>query len=252
MAHALTEKKAHSYIMLLPEDNRDRARFAVGLDRAIFIAAFADAQFNSYMVEFDTYKARLQSFDVPGKENSAHALSAEAEARSELVLSALDRSDDEFNTMAETCWKQLSVAQDLYTRATKIQSEDAVARKAGIYRAKGDVELLRHRLASSPNSPLAESTKRSAATLVSNAQTYYKGAAQLAMADNDDEMAVQAQQRWLISAEIAAASSGTELKEPPFNPQTAKGDLLSALQALVEEGYISVSVGETVASKLGT
>lgn len=250
MAHALTEKKALNYISLLPTDAQDQARFALGLDRAIFIAALADEQYSSYVIELDDYLQRLDSFHIPGRENNAHALSAEGEARTELVLSTFDRFEGSDNIPADTCWKQLTVAQDLYTKATKLNAEDARERKGKIYESRGNAELLRHRLATQTDSTLSEKVKQSARTLIQNAQTYYKGSAQLANAVADVELAAKAQQRWLIASTIGAVLYGLDTKDPGFDPRSARGDLVGELEECAELGLIDMSLEEEVMRRL--
>ena len=252
MAHALTEKRAPNYITLLPSDLQDGARFTIALDRAIFIAAFADAQYSFMAIELDTYLQQLDTFNIPAKEQSGHALSAEAEARTELALSAIERIQDSPESTAQLCWKQLSTAQDLYTSATKLDTDDAKERKAHVYESKGNIELLRHRLASTTGTPLSDSIQRSAKTLIQNAQTYYKGAAQLARADEDDELEVKAKQRWLIATDIAAAMYGVEVKDAPFdgNSENARGDILQAIGDVVDEGLIEMSLGEEIMKRV--
>ena len=252
MAHALTEKRAPNYITLLPSDLQDKARLAIALDRAIFIAAFADAQYSFMAIELDTYVQQLDTFNIPEKEQSAHALNAEAEARTELALSAIERIQDSPEYTAQLCWKQLSTAQDLYTTATKLETDDAKERKAHVYESKGNIELLRHRLASTTGTPLSDSIQRSAKTLIQNAQTYYKGAAQLARADEDDELEVKAKQRWLIATDIAAAMYGVEVKDAPFdgNSENARGDILQAIGDVVDEGLIEMSLGEEIMKRV--
>ena len=203
-------------------------------------------------IDLDTYLQRLEAFEVPGGEASAHALSSEAEARSELALSAIESFQGSLHFPAHVCWKQLTTAQDLYTSATKLDSHDAKERKANVYESKGNTELLRHRLASALGTPLSDSIQRSAKTLIQNAQTYYKGAAQLARADGDNELEVKAKQRWLIATDIGAASYGAEPKEPPFegNSNNARGDLIQAVEELFEEGLIEMALAEETVKRV--
>lgn len=247
MAHALTEKRAPSYISLLPADLQTPATFSMALDRAIFVAAFADAQYSFQMLELETYLERLDTFEIPGKDESAHALCSEAEARSEFAQSAMDRFDGMDNMPAALCWKQVSLAQDLYTRATKLENDDAKERKADIYESKGSLELLRHRLVSIPNIALSDSIKRSAKALIQNAQTYYKAAAQLARADGDHELEEKAKQRWLVAAEIGSAIYGVQPNQVPAfegNSSNARADLIKAVEECIDEGLISRSTGQ--------
>ena len=249
MAQALTEERAPNYISLLPPDLQDAARFKVALDRAIFIAAFADAQYSFMAIDLATYLQQLSIFDeIPAKEQSAHALSAEAEARTEFVLSAIENFQGSPDSPAQLCWKQLSLAQDLYTAVTKLETEEANERKAHTYESKGNIELLRHRLASTEGTRLSESIQRSAKTLIQNAQTYFKGAAQLARADEDSDLEVKAKQRWLIATDIAAAMYDVEVKDSPFdgNSENARGDIVQAISDVIEEGLIEMALGEEI------
>lgn len=203
-------------------------------------------------IELETYLQRLESFELPAKEQSAHMLCAEAEARTELCLSALYRYQTGPDAPVQLCWKQLSLAQDLYNTAIKLDDEDAKDRKAQAYHSKGDVELLRYRLASSDASPLAENIKKSAKTVVQNAQTFYKGAAQLARGDGDPELENKAKQKWLIAADLAAVVYGVEAKEAPFqgNSDSVRGDLLLALESAVEEGLVEMRLGEEIMKRI--
>ena len=252
MAQSLTEKRAPGYIALLPADLHDSARLAVSLDRAIFIAAFADAQYSFMAIELETYIDRLDVFNIPGRNQSAHALSAEAEARTELASSVVHGFSSSPENAAPICWQQLTTAQDLFTSATKLDSDEAKERKAHMYELKGNVELLRHRLATAAGSTLSDSIKRSAKTLMQNAQTYYKGAAQLARADGDSELEVKAKQRWLIATDISATLYGVEPKEPPFegNSENARGDIVRAIEDLVDEGLVDMSLGEEIMKRV--
>lgn len=253
MAHALTEKRGPSYVSLLPADLQDSASFSIALDRAIFIAAFADAQYSFHMIELETYLDRLGTFNIPGKEQSVHAICVEAEARTELAQSALDRFEGLSDVPADLCWKQLSFAQDLYTKANNLESSDAKERKSDIYESKGSLELLRHRLATLSDVPLSESIKRSAQTLIQNAQTYYKAATQLARTEDDRELEFRAKQRWLIATDIGAALYGVEPNQPPpfaGNSGNARDDLIQALEECVDEGLIDMALGGEIAKRI--
>jgi hypothetical protein len=214
MAHAFTDIKAPNYIALLPEDEQDTARTEVGLARASFIAAYADAQFSARLIELKTYIERLQAFDnIPGKDADAHALTTEARARSEVVLSAFDQQSDSSSEFpASDCWKQLSITQDRLTKASKLTTEDAKERKAEVYQSKGDAELLRYRLATIPGSSLSESIRNSGLTLLSNAFKFYKGAADHAKVLGDVDVADKAKRRMgmiHIMATVVSKAAGS-------------------------------------------
>lgn len=244
MAHSLTESKAPNYLSLLPVEDQDKARFAVTLDRASFIAAFANAQFEAQMIELQTYLERLAGFDMPGKDGDASALCAEAEARTELVLSAIDRFDETPDLPASLCWTQLSLSQDLYSKATKLSNEDAQERKAEVYKSKGDLELLRHRIANIPKTDISDGVRKSAPTLVQNAQTYYKGAVSLAKNSGDEEVEEDARQRWDLAKAISALMYGGE-------GAGSAETLMEVLEECVEEGLVSEQLAQALINGSG-
>lgn len=209
MAHAFTDNKAPNYIALLPEDEQDAARLEVGLARASFIAAYADAQYSARLIELKTYIERLQAFDIPGKDADVNALTAEAEARSEVVLAALDQADSSSEFPASDCWKQLSITQDRLTKASKLTDDDAKERKAEVFQSKGDAELLRYRLATMPGSTLSESVRNSGLTLLSNAFKFYKGAGDHAKVLGDVDVADKAKRRMALIHVMATVVSKT-------------------------------------------
>ncbi|KAL1584094.1 hypothetical protein WHR41_08164 [Cladosporium halotolerans] len=260
MAHAFTDNKAPNYIALMSEDEQDAARLEVGLARASFIAAYADAQYSARLIELQTYVERLQAFDLPNKDADAHALTTEAQARAELVLSAFDQLEDASKFPASDCWKQLSITQDRLTKASKLTTEDAKERKAEIFESKGDAELLRYRLATMSGSTLSESVRNSGLTLLSNAFKFYKGAADHAKVLGDEEIAEKAKGRMAVihvvakmtseqsagaaggSSSSSSASGNVSIPGPP-----PKGvDLMEAMNECMDDGLMDLAGAERV------
>lgn len=235
MAQLLTEEKAPAYLKVVPEGDFESARFTNALDRANFLATFADAQFNAHLIEAETYAARLdEAFMISGKEMAVNALTSEGEARTELVLSVLSRFEESPGVPAEFCWQQLKAAQHLYTAATKLESS------AQAYLARGDIDLLRHRLAAAPKSPLSEAMRKSAPTLAQNAQTYYRGAIKLAT--NDDYAAGEkASRRLVVASLLRQLLHGVE----PTN--SLAGSVHEALAECVEDGVLEGGAAEELA-----
>ncbi|KAK4547189.1 hypothetical protein LTR36_001410 [Oleoguttula mirabilis] len=240
MAHSLTEKRAPAYVGLLSADAQEAARFTVALDRASFVGAFADAQYNAYMIEAETYLARLEAFSIPGKEQNATALGSEAEARTELATSVIARFEGSSDLPLDLCWKQLSLAQDLYTKATKLGSS------AQVYLSRGDVEMLRHRLASSPYTKVTDGLRKSAPTLALNAYTYYKGAVRLAT-DEDAGLKSKAQQRIAIASDVRVFLYGIEASA---DVDCLQSDKATGLVDCVEEGLLETALAEELAKSL--
>ncbi|KAK5676568.1 hypothetical protein LTS10_010869 [Elasticomyces elasticus] len=241
MAQSLTESKAPIYVNMLPESDRDSATLAVALDRANFVSAFADAQFNAFMIEADTYLSRLEDvFSIANKDRDVVALTSEAEARTEFTLSVLSRSSQSPDIPAEPCWKQLKVAQDLYTAAIKLESSPR------IYLVRGDVELVRHRIATLPaNVKLADSIRKSAPTLAQNAQTYYKGAVRIAGMDEDGEVREKATERLAVVTRLRTAFYGIESAEL----KAQNGILNDAIAECIEEGLMDVEMAKAMMPK---
>ncbi|TKA69571.1 hypothetical protein B0A55_08011 [Friedmanniomyces simplex] len=239
MAQSLTESKAPLYVGMLPEDAREQASFTVALDRANFVAAFADAQFTAYLIESETYLTRIEDiFSIPNKDQDITALTCEAEARTEYTFSVLTRFTGSPEFPTDICWKQVKLAQDLYTKASKLESS------ARISLSRGDVEMLRHRIATLPNVKLADSVRRSAPTLAQNAQTYYKGAVRLAT-DEDGELRGKAGRRLAVIGHLRALMYGIEL-----DATDAMGAVLNrALGECVEEGLMDVDLADAIIAK---
>lgn len=246
MAHSLTEVKAPAYLGLMPGDAHQVASFGVALARANFVAAFADSQYNGLMIKAETYLARLDTFGIPGKEHDATALASEAGARTEFALSMMARFEGRPDIPADVCWKQLSMAQELYTKATKLESS------AQTYLSRGDVELVRHRIVTLPIPILSDGIRKSAPTLAQNAQTYYKGAVRLSK-DGEADLTCKAQQRVGVVAYTRKLLYGVELdadaSEVLARPK-AMAHLDQALVDCVEEGLLDAALANDVAQRL--
>lgn len=243
MAQSLTDKRAPAYIDLLPASAQESARFTVALARASFVSAFADAQYNAFMIEGETYLARLEAFNIPNKDQDATTLGTEAEARTEFATSVLSRFEGSPDLPVDVCWKQLSLAQDLYTKATKLESSTQ------IYLSRGDVEMLRFRLASSPYVKLTDGMRKSAPTLAQNAYTYYKGAVRLAT-DEDAELKLKAQQRLYVIAHTRTSLYGIGSDSDADSKKFSTADFRNALIGCVEEGLLEAALADELAKGL--
>nr|POE77455.1 upf0656 protein [Quercus suber] len=239
-AQNLTDVKAPQYLKLLSPDDHPSAQFTTALDRAIFIATFADAQFNAGMIEMETYISRLAVFEIAGKDEQVTALSSEGEARTELALSLLQRFEGSPDLPATTCWSQLKLAQDLYTRASKLESSSA------LHLSRGDVEMYRYRIATNAVVQVSESIRKAAPTLAQNAQTYYKGAAKLVASDDEDEMDKALQRLWLAT-DVRRVAHGVEPAPDVVTALRAiEGELevSEVLEEFVEDGLIDALLAE--------
>jgi tetratricopeptide (TPR) repeat protein len=207
MARHLTQIKAPGYIELVPAEEQDQVRVTTAGLRATFNAALADSQYQSGLIDLPTYAESLNAFHLPNKESHIVILGSEAEARLELVHSAIDTISHALPV--HLCWKQLSLAQDVLAKAAALTDDDAQARKAEIYQSKGDVELLRHRLIHWPatnqtDPPLTDAMRKAAPTLLQNAKKFYSGSVQFASRDGDEKAELSAKQRGALAQALAA------------------------------------------------
>ncbi|KAI7301256.1 hypothetical protein KC315_g16744 [Hortaea werneckii] len=250
MAQAMTEKKAPTYIGLLPEDARDSARFTLALGRANFIAAFADAQYNAFLIEANDYVERLQAFDIPAKDANATALGSEAEARTELATSVMARHEDSADLPTDLCWKQLSTSQELYAKATKLDDTPQ------LFLSRADVDMLRHRIASLTTVKISDAIRKSAPTLVQNAQTFYKGAVRLAAGHGEHaDLKSKAQQRLFIASQMRKLLYGAEVPDDVaqlVNLKKAQGSMHDVLMDMIEEGMLESGQAEELAMRIMT
>jgi hypothetical protein len=236
MAQSLTESKAPAYLATLPTADQESSTFTLAIDRANFVAALADAQFNAYMLDADTYVRRLDDvFVIPNKESFATSLDAEAEARTELALSVLSRYEGNVAAVpAEVLWQQLKVAQTLYTASTKLE------RFAQVYLSRGDVEMLRHRVATLPLPvKLSDAVRTSAPTLAQNAETYYRGAVKLASVD-DQDLAIKAKARLEVAGMVRSVLYDVTM-EGKVNREG-----FEQLQHCVEDGLLDSAMAEAI------
>lgn len=147
----------------------------VGLTRANFITALAEANFRSQRIDVETYSRALDeafspldlAADPEGLVNKAEAL---------IGYNASCRSFPQISQSREgllSRWKALSTALECLTAASKIPTAEDVAK---IHLLRGDGELLRYQLGSEGY----DVASKSAGVLVKNAEKFYRGAAALA------------------------------------------------------------------------
>lgn len=205
MAQSLTEDKIPSYFKEMEAEQQASIKTEVALERAEFIAALANAEFKTGSITADDVLSRFQIFDAFDLEANVPAMCVYADALVELASTAQHLP---FPKTGSSCWAQLSKAQDLYNRAVKVNDDESKARKAQIYESRGDVELLRFRLASAPEHGLSASVQSSAPILAKNAGTYYRGAANLFRAAADVDATKKAELRSLIAAVLEGMING--------------------------------------------
>ncbi|KAI7617417.1 hypothetical protein KC319_g19318, partial [Hortaea werneckii] len=206
--------------------------------------------YNAFLIEANDYIERLQAFDIPAKDANATALGSEAEARTELATSVMARYEDSADLPHEICWKQLSTSQELYAKATKLDNTPQ------LYLSRADVEMLRHRIASLTTVKISDAIRKSAPTLVQNAQTFYKGAVRLAAGHSEHaELKSKAQQRLFIASQMRKLLYGAEIPNDVaqlVNLKKAQGSMHEVLMELIEEGMLESGQAEELAMRIMT
>ncbi|KAL8842640.1 MAG: hypothetical protein Q9170_000415 [Blastenia crenularia] len=210
----------------------------VGLIRAKFRCALADAGFSTTRIELLTYEreiiAAFEEIDPSG--NNPQALCDRADA--ELVFNAnLYKSlEGKSGTLLENShkinvirWKHLTRALDSLTAASKLPDAKNLAR---IHLRRGDCELLRRRLGSAPSN--YDIASKSEPTLLKNAETYYRGASRSAKAESTTNEEGEAS----IKEAVVAVLSGDQSK---FGRMTAsnRAKMQEMIEEMMEEGLLS-------------
>jgi hypothetical protein len=221
MGISLVEDKIPQYLSQIEPDERTQEEPEAALERAQFHAALAVADLKLGTAAANDSLSRLQqAFEPLDTTTNVAVMCTYADSLVELTTTAENFSP---SSAATTCWSTLSKAQDLYAAAVKINDAEAKARKARVYESRGDVELLRFNLATTPAASLSAAIQKSAPTLIKNAQTYYRGAMNLFRAEGDVEAAGKAEVRGLIAAMLEGKLGG-DVEQQVIAALGQKGD----------------------------
>ncbi|KAG2167552.1 hypothetical protein JADG_007291 [Aureobasidium aubasidani] len=206
MGITLVEDKIPQYLSQVEAEERAQEEPDVLLERAQFHAALTVADLKLGTASANDSLSRLQqAFEPLDTTANVAVMCTYADSLVELTTTAQNFSP---SSAATTCWSTLSKAQDLYAAAVKINDTEAKERKARVYESRGDVELLRFNLATTPAAGLSAATQKSAPTLIKNAQTYYRGAMNLFRAEGDAEAAGKVEVRGLIATMLEGKLNG--------------------------------------------
>ncbi|KAI5242007.1 hypothetical protein E4T43_05094 [Aureobasidium subglaciale] len=206
MGITLVEEKIPQYLSQVEAEERIQEEPDIALERAQFHASLTVADLKLGTAAPDESLSRLQQgFEPLAITTNVAVMCTYADSLVELTTTAQNFSP---SSAATTCWSTLSKAQDLYAAAVKINDAEAKARKARVYESRGDVELLRFNLATTPAAGLQTVIQKSAPTLIKNAQTYYRGAMNLFKAEGDAEAAAKVEVRGLIAAMLDGKLNG--------------------------------------------
>ena len=209
----------------------------VDLARANFICALADTSYRTGRIDLETYERELTSAfggnldlsqDPQGLCDYADTLVSFTSAALETVPLTGEKDRDELSLLTNLLWRQLTGASTSLTSASKLPTAQNLAK---INIARGDVELRRLRLGERPLEHAI--AKRSAATLLKNAQTYYRGAAGLAKNDGaeDEERAA------IVKLAVAGTMADDGSDQGGLHGRDRK-EILMMVEEMVEEGII--------------
>ncbi|CAG7944178.1 unnamed protein product [Penicillium salamii] len=222
---------AHSRLPVYVEGS-DR-QYEAALARAKLICALNDLLYRGGHTDVQIYQQEVGQ--VFGSELDVSAdpdgLCAKAEALISLnqALSDIPPDDEETLQNAVTLrWKSLSTALDSLTAASKHPDASNLPK---IHIGRGDAEMHRWRLGRAPwNHSMA---KQGGATLLRNAQTYYRGGAALARRDG----AAEEEFEGTCKEAIAAAIDGQNTKLQQLKTTNLQQVIVVA-QDIVEDGMV--------------
>ncbi|KAK2794779.1 hypothetical protein FQN52_007549 [Onygenales sp. PD_12] len=207
----------------------------VALARAKFISTLAEVSFRSGRLDFETYKNELGNAFGDGLDLSDNpgGLCSRAEAlvafNSALADGELPSDQEGFKKLLAARWQALSSALDSLTAATKLPDAENLPK---IHIARGDAEMYRWRLGGAPwNHAIA---RDNAATLLKNANTYYRGAAALARRDGAGEQ----EQEGTVKEAVAFALAG-DMQRMEGLVSSSKKELTQVAEDMVEDGLVS-------------
>lgn len=207
------------------------------LARAKFIAAMADVSYRSGRIDIDTYKRELSDAFENGLDLSSDpdGLCSRAEAlitfNSSISDAALLHQPDTLAQSTTLRWQSLSAALDSLSAAAKLPEAESSPK---IHIARGDAELSRWQLGRPPWDYAPASGN--AATLLKNAQTYYRGAAALAKKDGTTSEETDAS----VKEAIALAVVGDRGKIDTLMAKS-KGGVVAVAEEMIEDGLVTAT-----------
>jgi tetratricopeptide (TPR) repeat protein len=214
----------------------------VGLARARFLAALTEVLYRIGRIDVETYQRELSGAFPPELDLSddPEGLCSKAEALTSFNSAIADipptSSLEEGQKSLILRWQGLSAALEALTAASKLATADNVSK---IHIARGDVEMARWHLGRPPWNHAA--AHENAATLLKNAQTYYRGAVALARRDGDSEQ----EQEGSCKEALAAALAGDKSKLDQL--KTADSERAFAIiQDMVEDSLVALADAESL------
>ena len=169
--------------------------FEVILTRANFLSSYIDASFRAGRIDLPRYERELEAAFGPDIDlsRSAQGLCDRADAfisfttSIHAVFDVTNLTGTDLSQLNDIRWKWLTKALDDLTAASRLPEAHNLSK---IHIRRGDCELLRRRLGEEPTSYVP--ARKYAATLLQNAETYYRGARRAAEVEMGTEEALEA------------------------------------------------------------
>ena len=226
-------------------NNESNRKHEVALSKANFISSISDAAFRGGKLDRLTYERELNaafSHHDLDLDKDPQVLCDKADAYLSFntsIQNAMQQAQaNEFAQIGSMCWKYITKALDSLTGASKLPDAQNLPR---IHLRRGDCELLRLHLGEAPlHYDLAI---KSAATLLKNAEVYFRGAAALAKSNED---AVDEQKEAEIKEAIVMA-----LADDPQKLSLLVKLQRDAVAAIVEELKDEGLLGDEAVQKMG-
>lgn len=246
--NALTWVEEYSYDLLRNKiaayvEGTDREQ-EVALARARFLAALTEVLYRIGRVDVETYQRELSGAFPPELDLSddPEGLCSKAEALTSFNAAIADipptSSIEEGQKSLVLRWQGLSAALEALAAASKLATADNVSK---IHIARGDAEMARWQLGRPPwNHATAF---ENGATLLKNAQTYYRGAAALARRDGDSEQ----EKEGSCKEAVAAAFAGDKTKLDQLR-NTDPEKVFVLVQDMVEDSIVSLGDADSLLS----
>ncbi|KAL4801566.1 hypothetical protein BDV18DRAFT_74026 [Aspergillus unguis] len=210
-------------------------QYEAALAQAKFNSALNEVLYRSGRTDVETYQGAVANAFGPDLNISAdpEGLCAKADALISFNTATAEQPPNHdrevFAKSLGLRWQALSAAVDALTKASKLPDAESLPK---IHLARGDTEMSRWRLGFPPwEHGMAQ---QYGATLLKNAQTYYRGAAALARRDGSaDEV-----RDGTCKEAIAAAIEGQKEKITQLKGTSPK-ELLHVAEEMVEEGWVA-------------
>lgn len=210
-------------------------QYEASIAYARFTCALHEVAYRSGRIDIQTYHGEIARVFGPDLDLSGDqgGLCSKADALTSFNSAVADLAPSDnleaSNKAMSLRWQSLSSALEALTAASKLPDGGNLPR---IHIARGDVEMSRWRLGTAPwNLPVATNY---AATLIRNAQTYYRGAAALAKRDG----AAEEERDGACKEALAAAIAGQKDKLQQLKAAASK-DLLVVANDMVDDGLVS-------------